>query len=109
MARFAMTRCAMSLNFIGERGVYLTARDAIKIVAIDGGRAFDCMVNRSALDAIGCAASLDTSAMVHQFETHRIDIEVAAMIKYRRMLTPCADVINIDAEDLRQIVRPPAG
>ena len=104
MARFAMTRWAMSLNFVGERGVYLPARDAIKIVAVDGARVFDCIVKRSALNAIGCAATLDTAATVRQFEMHRVDIEVAAMIKYRRMLAPSSDVINIEAEDLRAIV-----
>ena len=92
----------MALNFISEDGAYLPDQDAIKIVAIDGARTLNCLVNRSALDAIGCTASLDASAMVRQFEQHRIDIEVAAMIKYRRMLNSSL-VIGIDANDLREV------
>jgi hypothetical protein len=95
----------MALNFIGEDGVYLPDQDAIKIVAIDGVRTLNCLVNRSALDAIGCAASLEASAMIRQFELHRIDIELAAMIKYRRMLTS-SPVIGIDADDLREVAPP---
>jgi hypothetical protein len=97
----------MALNFIGEIGAYFPDQDVMKIVAIDGDRAFDCLVDRSALDAIGCAASLDQAAMVGLFEMHRIEVEVAAMIKYRRMLTPIP-VIRIDADDLRKVVPPTA-
>jgi hypothetical protein len=43
--------------------------------------------------------------MIRRFELHRIDIELAAMIKYRRMLTS-SPVIGIDADDLREVAPP---
>jgi hypothetical protein len=95
----------MGLNFVGETGVYLPTQDAIKFVAVDGARAIDCIVNRSALDAIGCGRVLGTADTVRQFEKHRIEIEVAAMIKYRknrRMFAPMR-IINIEADDLREV------
>jgi hypothetical protein len=92
----------MGLHFVGESGVYLPTQDAIKFVAVDGARAIDCIVNRSALDAIGCGRALEAADMIRQFEKRRIEIEVAAMTKYRknrRMFAPMP-VIDIEAGDL---------
>ena len=95
----------MGLNFVGEIGVYLPGQDVIKVVAVDGHRSIDCVVNRSALDAIGCGRALEIGDMIQQFEKHRIEIEVAAMIKYRRLLS-VVTAVNVDVEDLRNVAPP---
>jgi hypothetical protein len=97
----------MGLNFVGETGVYLPKKDVIKFVAVDGARAIDCVVNRSALDAIGCGRALGIADMIRQFEKHRIEIEVAAMIKYRRLLS-VVTAVDVGVEDLRKVAPPTA-
>ena len=97
----------MGLNFVGEIGVYLPRQDVIKFVAVDGARAIDCVVKRSALDAIGCGRALEITDMIRQFEKHRIEIEVAAMIKYRRLLS-VVTAVDVGVEDLRKVAPPTA-
>jgi hypothetical protein len=92
----------MGINFIGEAGVYLRARDAIKIVALDGERVIDCYVTRSALDAIGCPDEAGPDLIRH-FQRERDAIEIAAMVKYRRALAPTVE-INIEAADLATVL-----
>jgi hypothetical protein len=92
----------MGLNFIGETGVYLPARDAIKIVALDGERVIDCYVTRSALDAIGCPDDQGPELTRH-FQRERDTVEIAAMVKYRRALTPLVE-LDIEAADLATVM-----
>jgi len=92
----------MALTFIGETGVYFPIRDAIKITALDGDRVIDCYVTRSALDAIGCTLAENAATTVQRFDQHRVDIEVAAMIKYRRLRSPTV-VLEVHAEDLQSL------
>lgn len=89
----------MGLKFIGEVGVYIPARSAIKITALDGDRIVDCYARRSALEALGCHAVTDAREMIHQFQRHREAIEVAAQVKYRRALAPMLQV-DVTAADL---------
>ena len=92
----------MALVFIGETGIYFPRRDAIKITALDGDRVVDCYVTRSALDAIGCSLTEDTLATLQRFARHRLDIEVAAMIKYRRSRGRVFE-LEVNAEDLQNL------
>jgi hypothetical protein len=88
----------MSLQFIGEAGVYLPDRDAIKIVAIAGDSVVDCYVTRTALNAIGCASS-EPRDILRAFEARRIDCEIAALVKFRRATTRVV-TLEITAADL---------
>jgi hypothetical protein len=98
-----MTEESMSLQFIGEVGIYLPERDAVKIIAIAGDRTIDCTITRSALDAIGCTSSRPDD-IVRTFEARRIDCEIAAMAKYRRATTKLLHV-EVTAADLAAIER----
>jgi hypothetical protein len=91
----------MSLQFIGEPGLYLPDRDAVKIVAIAGDSVVDCYVTRSALDAIGCASS-EPQEILRVFEARRIDCEIAALVKHRRATTKLV-ALEIKADDLAVI------
>jgi 2-C-methyl-D-erythritol 4-phosphate cytidylyltransferase len=93
----------MSLTFIGEVGVYLPARDAIKIVATDGDRIVDCYVRRSALNAIGCPQIAFHSELISHFQRNRDTIEIAAMVKYRRALKAPVE-LQIEAVDLAPVL-----
>jgi hypothetical protein len=88
----------MSLTFIGDEGLYLPARDAVKIKAVDGERVIECYVTRSALGAIGCPDD-DGPDLIRHFQRERDTIEIAAMVKYRRALAPTME-LNIEAADL---------
>lgn len=89
----------MGLQFLGEVGLYLPDRDAFRINAMDGDRLVECYAARSALDALGCADLAAGPALIEQFEKRRIEVELAAQVKYRRALAPML-AIEIVAEDL---------
>jgi hypothetical protein len=89
----------MSLQFVGDAGVYLPDRDAVKITAIAGDRAIDCYMTRSALDALGCPSSGDALDILKTFEARRLDCEIAALAKYRRSLAVVV-ALEITAADL---------
>ncbi len=91
----------MSLQFIGETGVYLPQKDAIRITALAVGTHIGCFVTRSALNAIGCSRGDKPRALVDRFEEHRLLFEIAAMIKYRRSTNPNISSLLIDAVDLK--------
>jgi hypothetical protein len=93
----------MSLQFIGEAGVYLPQRDAVKITAIAGDSVVDCYVTRSALNAIGCESAL-AQDLLKTFEARRIDCEIAALVKFRRA-TAKVRALEITAADLAVIER----
>jgi hypothetical protein len=88
----------MSLTFIGDDCLYLPARDAIKIRAVDGERVIDCYVTRSALDVLGCPDD-DGPDLIRYFQREQDTVEIAAMVKYRRALAPMMK-INVEASDL---------
>jgi hypothetical protein len=92
----------MGLQFLGEVGLYVPERDAFRINAMDGDRLIECYAQRSALDAIGCPSPADGPTLIEHFEKHRIEIELAAQVKYRRSLTPLT-AIEVEAEDLAEI------
>lgn len=92
----------MGIRFTGEAGVYLPARDAIKIAGVDGERLVEVIIARSALEAIGCE-DLEGPDLIRHFQRERDAVEVAAMVKYRRALKPTAE-ITIEAEDLATVL-----
>jgi hypothetical protein len=93
----------MSLQFIGDAGIYLPERDAVKITAIAGDSAVDCYITRSALDAIGCS-SAEALDIQKKFEARRIDCEIAALVKFRRA-TAHVSMLEITAADLATVER----
>jgi len=92
----------MGIRFTGSAGVYLPDRDAIKITGVDGERLIDCIVTRSALEAIGCADE-EGPDLIRHFQRERDAVEVAAMVKYRRALTPMGEV-TVEAADLATVL-----
>jgi hypothetical protein len=89
----------MPLEFVGDTGVYLPTRDAIKFTAISSGRPIDCYVGRSAFAFFGCTTDTSSTELVELFRQNRDLIELAAMIKHRRRTAP-APSIDIATEDI---------
>jgi hypothetical protein len=85
------------LRFIGDIGIYIPVRDAIKITALSGGEPVECYALRSALAEIGCAPNDSLLRLIDRFEERRSVIELAAMVKYRRRASP---VLAIGREDV---------
>ena len=93
----------MSLQFIGETGVYLPHKDAIRITALTVGSHIGCLATRSALEAIGCTREDPPRKLIDRFEQNRVLFEIAAMIKYRRLTNPKVSVLHISDEDLKSL------
>lgn len=91
----------MLLRFLGEAGIYLPDRDAIKFTALSGGDALDCFVTRSALETIGCAARDRPETLIARFQQNRALMELAATVKYRR--SPAGSMIALEAGDLQDL------
>jgi hypothetical protein len=85
----------MSLQFIGEAGIYLADRDAVKIVAI-AGTALSIAMSRNRL----CFQS--ASRNPENFEARRIECKIAALVKFRRAITKLVS-LEITAADLAAI------
>ena len=92
----------MSLQFVGETGVYLPQKDAIRITALTVGSHISCLATRSALSAIGCTREDPPRTLVDRFEQNRLLFEIAAMIKYRRATNPVSTLLISD-EDLKTL------
>jgi len=93
----------MSLQFLGETGVYVPDRDAIRITALAVGSHIGCYATRSALEAIGCTRDDPPRKLVDRFEANRLAFELAAMIKYRRSTAPNLAALHIGQEDLKSL------
>lgn len=91
----------MLLRFLGEAGVYLPDRDAVKFTALSGGDALDCFMTRSALEVIGCGASDRPETLITRFQQNRALLELAATVKYRR--SPAGSFIELEAADLQDL------
>ena len=92
----------MTLQFIGEAGVYLPAIDAVKFTALTAGSHIDCYATRSALAAVGCSREDPPRRLLLKFDDNRLSMEIAAIIKYRRSTRPLS-AVHIEAEDLRPL------
>jgi hypothetical protein len=93
----------MSLQFLGETGVYLPRQDAIRITALTGSSHIGCFATRSVLQAIGCTPNDPPRELVDRFEQNRLLIELAAMIKFRRSTQPQVAALHIELEDLKSL------
>ena len=93
----------MSLQFLGETGVYLPQKDAIRITALTVGAHIGCFATRSALNAIGCTRDDPPRKLIDRFEENRLLFEIAAMIKYRRSTNPKVSKLLISDEDLKTL------
>ena len=91
------------LQFLGETGVYLPQKDAIRITALTVGNHIGCLASRSALEAIGCTPDDPPRKLVDRFEQNRVLFEIAAMIKYRRSTNPKISTLVISDEDLKSL------
>jgi hypothetical protein len=82
----------MSLQFVGDIGIYVPKADAVKITAVNAGGA-----KRSALVALGCKPYADPATLLRVFEKHRTKIEKSAIEKY---LSGHLGNISVSASDL---------
>jgi hypothetical protein len=89
------------LRFLGETGIYLPDRDAIKFTALSGGDALDCFVTRSALEVIGCSETDRPEILVQRFQLNRALLELAATVKYQQ--SSAGSVIELEAGDLKDL------
>jgi hypothetical protein len=89
------------LRFLGEAGIYLPDRDAIKFTALSGGDALGCFVTRSALEVIGCTPSDRPEALIARFQQNRALMELAATVKYQR--SPAGSIIELEAGDFQDL------
>jgi hypothetical protein len=103
LLRNLLKRCHMSLQFLGETGVYLPQQDAIRITALAVNAHIGCFATRSALEAIGCTPDDPPRQLVDRFEQNRVLFEIAAMIKYRRSTNPKVASLLISDEDLKSL------
>ena len=70
----------MSLQFLGETGVYLPQKDAIRITALTVGAHIGCLATRSALSAIGCTREDTPRALIDRFEQNRLGRRPALIV-----------------------------
>jgi hypothetical protein len=72
----------MPLQFLGEVGVYVPKRDAVKFTALHGDHPVACYAKRSALMAFGCHAYDDPMTILRVFEKNRAILERSAALKH---------------------------
>ena len=95
------------LQFLGDIGVYVPSRDAIKFTAVRSGFPVECYVRRSALIAIGCQPSDDAAMLCTVFERQRALFERVAAAKYAQGTTGSIgigfpDVLSVIEEAARE-------
>lgn len=87
----------MALHHIGDIGIYLPDRGAIKFTALDDRQVVECYATQSALDALGCTPRDGLHAMVARFEEVRPLFQRLIDIKHR---TAGDFRVEIDRADL---------
>jgi hypothetical protein len=91
----------MSLQFIGDYGIFLPGRDAVGCAALDRNRLVRWYTTRSALEKLGDGAhSTSSMDLVDRFERHRRILERAAEIKYRKGKIERDGSVRIELADL---------
>jgi hypothetical protein len=93
----------MSLQFIGDYGIFLPGRDAVGCAALDRNRLVRWYTTRSALEKLGGARSATTGDLVDRFERNRRLLERAAEIKYRKGKIERDGSIRIELADLDSV------
>ena len=95
----------MPLQFLGEVGVYIPKRDAVKFTALHGNDPVACYAKRSALMAFGCHAYDDPMTILRVFEKNRAVLEHSAALKH--MEGDLSD-ITVSGHDLK-VAQHPSG
>jgi hypothetical protein len=94
----------MSLQFIGDYGIFLPGRDAVGCAALDRNRLVRWYTTRSALERLGgTGRSSTTMDLVDRFERNRRLLERAAELKYRRGKVERDGSIRIELADLDSV------
>lgn len=93
----------MSLQFIGDYGIFLPGRDAVGCAALDRNRLVRWYTTRSALEKLSGSQSPNTGDLVDRFERHRRLLERAAELKYRRGKVERDGSIRIELADLDSV------
>jgi len=93
----------MSLQFIGDYGIFLPGRDAVGCAALDRNRLVRWYTTRSALEKLSGTRTANTSDLVDRFERHRQLLERAAEIKYRKGKVERDGSIRIELDDLDSV------
>jgi hypothetical protein len=93
----------MSLQFIGDYGIFLPGRDAVGCAALDRNRLVRWYTTRSALEKLGGSHSATTGDLVDRFERNRRLLERAADIKYRKGKVERDGSIRIELADLDSV------
>jgi hypothetical protein len=93
----------MSLQFIGDYGIFLPGRDAVGCAALDRNRLVRWYTTRSALEKLGGAHSATTVDLVDRFERNRRLLERAAELKYRKGKVERDGSIRIELADLDSV------
>jgi hypothetical protein len=68
----------MTLEFLGDAGIYLPQQDGIKFSAVIDGTVREYVVTRAALIAAGAAPTMDPTSLLGFFEQNRGMFEATA-------------------------------
>jgi hypothetical protein len=94
----------MSLQFIGDCGIFLPGRDAVGCAALDRNRLVRWYTTRSALEKLGGGSrSASNVDLVDRFERNRRLLERAAEIKYRKGKFERDGSIRVELADLDSV------
>jgi hypothetical protein len=93
----------MSLQFIGDTGIFLPGRDAVGCAALDRNRLVRWYTARSALEKLGGSQPAAAVDLVDRFERHRRLLERAAEIKYRKGKIERDGSVRIELADLDSV------
>jgi hypothetical protein len=93
----------MSLQFIGDYGIFLPGRDSVGCAALDRIRLVRWYTTRSALEKLSGSGTSNTGELVDRFERHRQLLERAAELKYRKGKVERDGSIRIELTDLDSV------
>jgi hypothetical protein len=93
----------MSLQFIGDYGIFLPGRDAVGCAALDRNRLVRWYTARSALEKLGGPGASNIGELVDRFERNRQLLERAADLKYRKGKVERDGSIRIELADLDSV------
>jgi len=93
----------MSLQFIGDYGIFLPGRDAVGCAALDRNRLVRWYTTRSALEKLSGTRAANTMDLVDRFERNRQLLERAADLKYRKGKFERDGSIRIELADLDSV------
>ena len=93
----------MSLQFIGDYGIFLPGRDAVGCAALDRNRLIRWYTTRTALEKLGGPGASSSNELVARFEKNRRLLERTADLKYQRGKIERDGSIRIELADLDEV------